>query len=103
MVQEARVRQADSVVMAAARQMHSELLSTKHAVEDELVAFVLDCERCGPAGPLDPRRWVRARPLGALGASAGRSPAAAGARARWRRSVNHPARSTPTRFTLLPS
>jgi hypothetical protein len=47
MVQEARVRQADSVVMAAARQMHSELLSTKHAVEDELVAFVLDCSRCG--------------------------------------------------------
>jgi hypothetical protein len=33
--------------MAAARQMHSNLLRTKHATEDVLVAFVLDCSRCG--------------------------------------------------------
>ncbi len=47
MVQEARVRQAGNVVMAAAQQMHSELLRTKHAVEDELVTWALDCSRCG--------------------------------------------------------
>jgi len=47
LVAEARDCHAVGVVMAAARQMHSELLSTKHAVEDDLVTFVLDCERYG--------------------------------------------------------
>jgi hypothetical protein len=47
LVEEAHEHHASEQVMAAARVMHSELLSTKHAVEDELVAFVVDCERCG--------------------------------------------------------
>jgi hypothetical protein len=47
LVEKARARSAPDQVMAAARQMRWELLRTKHAVEDELVAFVLDCERCG--------------------------------------------------------
>jgi hypothetical protein len=33
--------------MEAARMMASDLLRSKHAIEDELVAFVLDCNRCG--------------------------------------------------------
>jgi hypothetical protein len=41
LVAEARDRSAPEQVMAAARSMHSELLSTKHA----LVTWVLDCER----------------------------------------------------------
>jgi hypothetical protein len=36
--------------MAAARKMHSETLRTKHGAEDVLVAFVLDCSRCGRRG-----------------------------------------------------
>jgi len=47
LVKEARHRQVDGVVLGAARRMHSELLRTKHAAEDALVAFVLDCSRCG--------------------------------------------------------
>jgi len=46
-VAEARDYHAGAKVMVAARSMHSALLRTKHAVEDELVAFVLDCSRCG--------------------------------------------------------
>jgi hypothetical protein len=44
---EARDHYADAAIMAAARRMHSETLRTKHAAEDALVAFVLDCSRCG--------------------------------------------------------
>jgi hypothetical protein len=44
---EAREHQADPAVMAAARKMASTLLRTKHEAEDVLVAFVLDCSRCG--------------------------------------------------------
>jgi len=54
LVAEAREHHADPAVMAAARKMASDLQRTKHAAEDVLVAFVLDCSRCG-------RRvhWVR--------------------------------------------
>ena len=48
LVAEARGHHADSAVMAAARMMASDLQRGKHAIEDELVAFVLDCSRCGP-------------------------------------------------------
>jgi hypothetical protein len=44
---EARDANAPPSVMAAARKMASDLQRTKHALEDELVAFVLDCNRCG--------------------------------------------------------
>src|SRR4051794_2988799 len=47
---EALVEEAREVrgpVLEAARVMHSDLLRTKHAVEDELVAWILDCQRCG--------------------------------------------------------
>jgi hypothetical protein len=47
LVAEARAHRAAPAVMAAARRMHSETLRTKHAAEDVLVAFVLDCSRCG--------------------------------------------------------
>ncbi|HYT79832.1 MAG TPA: hypothetical protein VEQ37_11355 [Actinomycetota bacterium] len=56
LVVEARDHDANPTVMAAARRLHSELLRTKHAVEDELVAFVLDCERCGRRVHLAARR-----------------------------------------------
>ena len=71
-MEEARDSHAPEQVMAAARKMHSETLRTKHTARDALVAFVLDCTRCGPPGPLGSGRRVRARPLGALGAGAGR-------------------------------
>ena len=44
---EARDHHAPPAVMAAARQMASDLQRTKHEAEDVLVAFVLDCNRCG--------------------------------------------------------
>jgi hypothetical protein len=47
MVAQARDSDAAEALMIAARQMHSELLRTKHSVEDELVTWILDCERCG--------------------------------------------------------
>jgi len=48
LVQEARdAGHQDDTVIAAARLMHSDLLRTKHAVEDELVTWVLDCSKCG--------------------------------------------------------
>jgi hypothetical protein len=47
LVAEARDHHADAAIMAAARKMASDLLRTKHAAEDVLVAYVLDCERCG--------------------------------------------------------
>ena len=48
LVQEAReAGQGDDAVMAAARLMHNDLLRTEHAVEDELVTWVLDCSLCG--------------------------------------------------------
>ncbi len=65
---EARDHHADGLVMGAARKMHSELLRTKHAVEDELVAWVLDCERCGRRVHLVPGEgcalghWAHAEP-----------------------------------------
>ena len=45
LVPDARERRAPESVMAAARSMHSQLLRTKQAIEDELVSFVVDCER----------------------------------------------------------
>lgn len=45
LVTEARDHHADPAVMAAARKMHSDVLRTKHAAKDVLVAFVLDCSR----------------------------------------------------------
>ncbi len=68
MVQEARVRQPDSGVMAAARSMHSELLRTKHAIEDDLVTWILNCERCGrrvhwvPGEGCELGHWAHAEP-----------------------------------------
>jgi len=47
LVEGARTNQAGESIVMAARGMHSQLLRTKHAVEDELVAWALDCERCG--------------------------------------------------------
>jgi len=69
LVAEARDADAPRVVMAATRQMHSNLQRTKHAAEDVLVAYVLDCSRCCRPGPLGARRGMRARALGARGAS----------------------------------
>jgi hypothetical protein len=76
LVAEARERLADATVMAAARQMHSTLLRTKHETEDLLVSFVLELFTLRSARPLGSWRRVRARPLGARGARAGRSRAA---------------------------
>jgi hypothetical protein len=53
LVAEARDHDADPPVMAMARKMASDLQRTKHAAEDEIVAFVLDCDRCGRRIP-----WV---------------------------------------------
>src|SRR5262249_46814272 len=72
---EARDHHADPSVMDAASHMASELLKTEHAAEDELVAFVLDCSRCGRRVHWVPRRGMRARPLGPRRARAGRPPA----------------------------
>ncbi|HYT78328.1 MAG TPA: hypothetical protein VEQ37_03555 [Actinomycetota bacterium] len=46
LVEEARDRDAPEQVMAAPRSMHSELLRTKHAVEDELRAFFTGSQVC---------------------------------------------------------
>lgn len=45
LVAEARDHHAPPAVMAAARQMASNLQRTKHEAEDVLVAFVVDCRR----------------------------------------------------------
>jgi hypothetical protein len=44
---QAREAHAPPAVEAAARQMALNLMRTKHEAEDVLVAFVLDCNRCG--------------------------------------------------------
>jgi hypothetical protein len=50
--------------MAAARRMASELLRTKHAAEDVLVAFVARLLEVRDARPLGSGRWLRVRSLG---------------------------------------
>ena len=68
LVAEARDHEVGDAVMAGVRKMHSDLLRTKHAAEDELVAFVLDCERCGrrvhwvPGEGCELGRWAHAEP-----------------------------------------
>jgi hypothetical protein len=68
LVTEARESQAPPSVVAAARQMHSTLLRTKHEAEDVLVAFVLDCNRCGrrvhwvPGEGCELGHWAHAEP-----------------------------------------
>jgi hypothetical protein len=42
-----QARGSGQAIEQAARQMHSDLQRSKHAIEDELVAWVQDCERCG--------------------------------------------------------
>jgi len=67
-VAEARDHDADAAVMEAARVMHSDLLRSKHAAEDVLVAFVRDCNRCGrrvhwvPGEGCDLGHWAHAEP-----------------------------------------
>src|SRR6266542_3976652 len=72
LVSEARDHDADTAVTAMARKMASELQRTKHAAEDELVAFVLDCERCGRRVHWVQGEGMRYRLLGTCGASAER-------------------------------
>ena len=42
LVSEARDHEVPPEVMAGVRKVHSDLLRSKHALEDEIVAFVLD-------------------------------------------------------------
>jgi hypothetical protein len=68
LVAEAREHHADQAVMAAARQMASDVQRSKHAAEDVLVAFVLDCSRCGrrvhwvPGEGCELGHWAHAEP-----------------------------------------
>jgi hypothetical protein len=54
--------------MSAARKMASDLQRTKHEAEDVLVAFVLDCNRCGrrvhwvPGESCELGHWAHAEP-----------------------------------------
>ncbi len=65
---EARDSGSPAPVVAAARRMHSDLLRTKHAAEDVLVAFVLDCSRCDrrvhwvPGEGCELGRWAHSEP-----------------------------------------
>jgi hypothetical protein len=69
LVAEARDANATPSVLAAARQMHSTLPPTKHEAEDVLVAFVLDCNRCGrrvhwvPGDDCQLGHWAHAEPV----------------------------------------
>src|SRR5437764_5106155 len=83
LVQEARdAGHQDDAVIAAARLMHSDLLRTKHAVEDELVTWVLDCSRCGRRVHWVVGEGCEIRPLGACGAGA-EGPQASAASEAW--------------------
>jgi hypothetical protein len=68
LVAEARDADAPPAVMSAARKMASDLQRTKHEAEDVLVAFVLDCNRCGrrvhwvPGESCELGHWAHAEP-----------------------------------------
>ena len=65
---EAQEANAPPGVTAAAREMHANLQRTKHEAEDVLVAFVLDCVRCGrrvhwvPGEGCELGHWAHAEP-----------------------------------------
>jgi hypothetical protein len=67
-LQEAKTTVGAGRVVETAGLIHSDLLRTKDAVEDELVAWVLDCERCGrpmhwvPGDGCDLGRWAHSEP-----------------------------------------
>jgi hypothetical protein len=67
MVAEAR-ESGSEAVFEMARSMHNQPLRTKHALEDELVAWVLDCNRCGrhvhcvPGEGCELGHWAHAEP-----------------------------------------
>jgi hypothetical protein len=64
----ATVRSKEASLMEAARMMASNLMRTKHEAEDVLVAFVLDCSRCGrrvhwvPGEGCELGHWAHAEP-----------------------------------------
>ena len=68
LVAEARDAKVPQAVMAAALKMASDLQRTKHAAEDVLVVFVLDCIRCGrrvhwvPGEGCELGHWAHAEP-----------------------------------------
>ena len=68
LVAEARDHDPPPTVMPRPGKMASDLLRTKHEAEDVLVAFVLDCSRCGrrvhwvPGEGCELGHWAHADP-----------------------------------------